>query len=282
MLPLPPLISILADLFFLRAVSQARVNAAIDAAVSMSKKKTKKRKRRDGDDDLDKIADDEIDSLKNDMMAAADRDIEANQQKRPATEKLRLLPRVVTTLQKTNLQQAIMDNNLLEAVRRWLEPLQDRSLPALNVQRQLFAVLQNMQIDEISLKMSQLGRVVLFYTIRKKVDPVVKRHADRLVELWSRPILKRSSSYRTLSVPQANATLQDTGAEFDRIASKVDPKRRNVSMPQSVKTNYTYAPRGMAGASDGTGHEESQQTTRRVNRKRLNDLKYKLKQGKKT
>lgn len=246
----------------------------------MSKKKVKKRKRRDGYDDLDKIADDEVDQLKNDMMQAADNDQEANNQKRPATEKLRLLPRVVATLQKTNLQQAIMDNNLLEAVRRWLEPLQDRSLPALNVQRQLFSVLLTMQIDEISLKMSGLGRVVLFYTIRKKVDPVVKRNADRLVELWSRPILKRSSSYRTLSVPQADATLADDEANFERIAKNIDPKRRNVSIPQGVKANYTFAPRGMAGASVPTGQEESQQSARLVNRRRLNDFKYKLKQGK--
>lgn len=262
----------------LTAVSQARINAAIDAAVSMTKKKTKKRKRRDGDDDLDKIADDEVDQLKADMIQAAENDQEANNQKRPATEKLRMLPKVVSTLQKTNLQQAIMDNNLLEAVRRWLEPLQDRSLPALNVQRELFAVLLTMQIDEISLKMSGLGRIVLFYTIRKKVDPEVKRRAERLVELWSRPILKRSASYRTLAVPQADATLADTGADYDTIAKTIDPKRRNVSVPQSVKTNYTYAPRAMASA--GTGQEESQQATRLVNRRRLNDLKYKLKQGK--
>ena len=98
------------------------------------------------------MADEEVSALRAEMLAAADEDEEANRFRQPATAKLRLLPRVVSTLQKTHLQQAIMDNNLLEGVKRWLEPLPDRSLPALNIQKELFGVLENMSIDTISLK----------------------------------------------------------------------------------------------------------------------------------
>ena len=75
-----------------------------------------------------------------------------------------------------------MDNNLLEGVKRWLEPLPDRSLPALNVQKELFGVLETMTIDTISLKMSGLGRVVVFYTLCKRVEPSIRRTAEHLVE----------------------------------------------------------------------------------------------------
>ena len=71
-----------------------------------------------------------------------------------------------------------MDNNLLEGVKRWLEPLPDRSLPALNVQKELFGVLETMTIDTISLKMSGLGRVVVFYTLCKRVEPSIRRTAE--------------------------------------------------------------------------------------------------------
>lgn len=50
--------------------------------------------------DLDQLADEEVERLKNDMIAAADADQDANENKKPATEKLKLLPKVVNTLQK--------------------------------------------------------------------------------------------------------------------------------------------------------------------------------------
>lgn len=82
---------------------------------------------------------------------------------------------------RTALQQSILDNNLLEGVKRWLEPLPDKSLPALNIQRQFFAILEKMQIDTISLKMSGLGKIVLFYSKCPRVETAIKRIAERLV-----------------------------------------------------------------------------------------------------
>ena len=96
-----------------------------------------------------------------------------------------------------------MDNNLLEGVRRWLEPLPDRSLPALNIQYFLFEQLNKMYIDTNSLKESGLGRVILFYTKCKRVQPQIARIANDLVSLWSRPIIKRSASYRDRHIPLA-------------------------------------------------------------------------------
>lgn len=37
--------------------------------------------------------------------------------------------------------QSIIDQNFLDAVRMWLEPLGDKSLPALNIQRSLFEIM---------------------------------------------------------------------------------------------------------------------------------------------
>ena len=112
-------------------VIRAQVNAQIDAALKSGKRRSTRR-RAAGEDDLELMADEEVSALRTEMIIAADEDEEANKFKQPATAKLRLLPRVVSTLQKTHLHQAIMDNNLLEGVKRWLEPLPDRSLPAVS------------------------------------------------------------------------------------------------------------------------------------------------------
>lgn len=104
-----------------------------------------------------------------------------------------------------------MDNNLLEGVRRWLEPLPDRSLPALNIQDFFFTQLTKMDIDTNSLKESGLGRVVLFYTKCKRVTTQINRLARELVSTWSRPIIKRSASYRDRVIPVAPEFNGDVG-----------------------------------------------------------------------
>jgi hypothetical protein len=63
----------------------------------------------------------------------------------------------------------------------WLEPLPDKSLPSLNIQKAMFPLLDRMYIDSTSLKMSGLGKLVLFYTRCDRVDKGIARIADRLI-----------------------------------------------------------------------------------------------------
>lgn len=148
------------------------------------------------------MIDEEIASLRNRMSEAAELDVDARSQKppRPAMHKLRLLPEVTALLNRTNrdVESAIVDpeNNLLESVRFFLEPLSDGSLPAYNIQRELFASLTKLPIDKESLISSGIGKVVLFYTKSKKPELSIKRQAERLLGEWTRPILKRSDDYR--------------------------------------------------------------------------------------
>ncbi|KAG0148160.1 hypothetical protein CROQUDRAFT_655311 [Cronartium quercuum f. sp. fusiforme G11] len=168
----------------------------IDQAAGKNKK-GKKRRKKGGDDDLEMLADEEVSQLRSKMMAAVNEDNEANEERRPATAKMMLLPMVTSTMQKSHLETAILDNGLLEAVKKWLEPLPDRSLPALNIQRSLLQLLTKMSIDTQSLKSSELGKVVLFYTKCKRVDTSIKRLADNLVTTWLRPIIRRPASYHS-------------------------------------------------------------------------------------
>ena len=148
------------------------------------------------------MADEEIASLRTRMADAAERDVVAQNEKppRPAMHKLRMLPEVTALLNRNgrDIENAIVDpeNNLLESVRFFLEPLNNGSLPAYNIQRELFASLARLPIGKEALVSSGIGKVVLFYTKSKKPELAIKRQAERLLGEWTRPILKRSDDYR--------------------------------------------------------------------------------------
>lgn len=75
-----------------------RTDKIIEDALRGGKKKGPRKKA--GEDDLDIFADEEVAQLRTEMVTAADEDEDANRLKKPATHKLRLLPKVVATLQK--------------------------------------------------------------------------------------------------------------------------------------------------------------------------------------
>ena len=152
--------------------------------------------------DINTLADEEIASLRFRMAEAAERDVEARSSEppRPAMHKLKLLPEVTALLNRNGreIENAIVDpeNNLLESVRFFLEPLNDGSLPAYNIQRELFQSLARLPIGKETLISSGIGKVVLFYQKCKKAELNIRRQAERLIGEWSRPILKRSDDYR--------------------------------------------------------------------------------------
>lgn len=133
------------------------------------------------------------------METACDKDQSAREQGLPAVHKLKLLPEVMALLNRNTMQSAIVDpeHNFLLGVRYFLEPLGgDGSLPAYNIQRDIFTALSRLSIDQDALSASGLGKVVLFYTKSKKPEIGIKRMADKLLAEWSRPILKRSDDYK--------------------------------------------------------------------------------------
>lgn len=132
------------------------------------------------------------------MADAAKLDGEARRVGKPAMQKLKMLPEVVALLNRNTLRDQLVDPdlNLLEAVRFFLEPLDDGSLPAYNIQRELFAALAKLPINKDALVASGIGKVTLFYLKSAKPEAAIRRQAERLIGEWSRPILNRSDDYR--------------------------------------------------------------------------------------
>jgi len=263
-----------------------RLDMEIDTILKSNKaSRPKKRKK---EDDLDQFADAEVSQLREEMLNAAEVDEQANREKLPATMKLKLLPKVMGALRKTSLWQSIVDNNLLEGVRRWLEPLPDKSLPGLNIQKEIFSILPTLDIDTAVLKESKLGRIVLFYTKCKRVTPDITRTADSLVSTWSRPIIKRSASYRDRAIPTANMSAGDGGAPHERlnvILARAKEGERNrvrknaVMIPQRELGSYTVAPRSNAGVLKNNMSVDMDTERRRRNAERLKNLTRKMGSG---
>ena len=63
-------------------------------------KKTSRPRKKKNDEVLDSFADDEVARLREAMLNAADEDVRSNEDKMPATAKLRLLPEAMETLRK--------------------------------------------------------------------------------------------------------------------------------------------------------------------------------------
>ena len=273
----------------------------IDAIVKSKRSNRPKKRKKDAEEDvLDRFADEEVSQLREEMLRAAQEDDEANREKQPATAKLKLLARVKEVLQKWvssypafriltgqmlngffcrgSLMQSIMDNNLLEGVRRWLEPLPDKSLPALNIQMVFFEQLQKMYIDTNSLKESGLGRVVLFYTKCRRVTQSIQRIANELVSQWSRPIIKRSASYRDRQVPTINFDVEPSAGRGEKLNTILARARKEeegrvrknaVMIPTTIRKVYTVAPKENAGlskasASSNTDFERRRRTAERM------------------
>jgi transcription factor SPN1 len=186
----------------------AELDAKIDAALKAG---TKKRGRKQTGEDLEAQLDEEIESLKKRMEQACEDDNNARERDQPAINKLRLLPEVTSMLSRTSVRHNLVDpdTNFLLAIRFFLEPLSDGSLPAYNIQRDLFNALMTLPIEKEALRSSGIGKIVLFYTKSKRPEIGIKRTAEKLLGEWSRLVLKRSDDYKKRKI-----ATQDYDAQY--------------------------------------------------------------------
>lgn len=195
-----------------------------------------RRRKKDGID-LEQMADQEIEEMRRRMAQAAEQDNEGRKNNEPARHKLKLLPEVVALLNKNSLRDSIVDPevNLLESVRFFLEPLSDGSLPAYDIQKELFASLAKLPVNKDTLVASGIGKVIMFYVKSKKPELTIKRQAERLFTDWTRPILRRTDDYRKKEFAQA---------DYD--PTYVSPFPPTPSNSKHVLTHYTARPQLLA------------------------------------
>src|SRR5579859_821843 len=186
------------------------------------------------------MEEDKIRALKSSMEDAADKDFDAIKNKQPATNKLAMLPTVEATLAKSNLHEVILDNLLLMTLRRWLEPLPDRSLPAYSIQRTLLTSLTKLPITKEHLAESGIGKIIIFYRNSPRVEQSIRRLADGLWVEWSRPILRKSANFRDRQI--ATASYDASMAIPVRKDPNQQESKRTV-IPRQIHSTFDIAPK---------------------------------------
>ncbi|KAJ5940840.1 Transcription factor IIS N-terminal [Penicillium verrucosum] len=238
---------------------ETRRRRALDRAMDEAMKKPAKRRFRKQDGiDLESMADAEIEDMRKRMTHAAQMDAINRQEGKPAMHKLKLLPEVIMLLNRNQYTSALVDPeiNLLEAVRFFLEPLDDGAMPAYNIQRDLLTAITKLPINKDALIASGIGKVVVFYTKSKRTERRIKEMAEKLLAEWTRPILQRSDDYSkrvyqeadydpTKVVRRAPPTAQEIEAEA-RARAMLPPRLLNRARVDRTNVSYTVVPRQTA------------------------------------
>ncbi|KAJ2547699.1 Transcription factor iws1 [Coemansia sp. RSA 1933] len=230
------------------------INKKIDAALKSGR--SRRRKRTDEDD---AAIDELIVDLRKRMRDAAYRDIDDNKDRLPAIHKLSMLPEVVEELGKTQLFEAFLDNNIVDSIRLWLEPLDDGSLPNLDVQNTMLECLKKLPIHREHLRESGIGKIILFMSRCPRISENNRRTCEQFVQQWSRMVLRLSSDYRDRRVKEAAVDLDHRRYTARRPARSnesaltpgririesgmgKDGERNTAIIPQRVSGDYNVMP----------------------------------------
>ncbi|KAF9947406.1 Transcription factor iws1 [Mortierella alpina] len=239
-----------AELLPLDPRQQALLQLEKDFELAMKSGKSTTRRRRKDEEDIDTELDEGAQRFVAKMREAAFADIDAKSNNLSALAKVRMLESVKKQLNKSHVHNTFLDNGILEAMREWLEPLRDSSLPSLDIIQDFMDILDILPIQTDHLVNSGVGRVVFFYT---KVDvsritPTIKRKAESLVDKWSRPIIKLSQDYRDKKISYtdedhtaSSQRRRNTGSSAGG-ADAPDPKRLGVRVPQIDRGSYALMP----------------------------------------
>jgi transcription factor SPN1 len=114
-----------------------------------------------------------------------------NKEKKPATEKLRIIDDVVQKLLYKQTQPYFLDANILEILKLWIEPLPDCSLPNYVIRKNILDVLGVLPVKRRHLLGCGIGKIVYFYSKNKKECPDIRNLARGLVQKWTKVALVR-------------------------------------------------------------------------------------------
>lgn len=258
-------------------IKQNKRHFDLEQKMDLVLKVKKYRPEKIGEDDIEKMQDEKLDQLKNEMINCANIDIEKNARGEIATEKLKLLNKVKTLLSRADLINSILDNNLLEAVRLWLEPLPDASMPAYQIQKELINCLHNIPVKSDHLVSSGLGLIMKFYQASKRTEPGLKKSIDKLVNNWTKLILKKSDSYKDKKFhfqdynknDYSNLVLLNSSnkQESKSLYEESADRRKRAAIPTAKITTYSIAPKTNASLILSQQNKNNDERFKKLNQK---------------
>lgn len=193
------------------------------------------------------------------MLFAADADDISIKERRPGLKKLQLLPQAVDLMTNREMVRPLLESDVLNAVKRWIQPLPNGSLGNVTVRQKMIDVISKMGtgeehgIDSDDLKKSGFGKLVMTLYMHKKETPAMKKQLKNLIELWSRSIFKKSGDMRDLAKAQQSRRLNTglTGFARSQASYEVDRKPRSPSKKSAMDGDIgTAISKGVKQARD--------------------------------
>jgi transcription factor SPN1 len=151
------------------------------------------------------------------MTVAYNDDLEALRDHKPATKKLILLPEVVKQATKIYMQSALIDADFLIYLSDWIAPMEDGSLPNMNIRSAVLKILTDFPvagetfklkqrrddfagIEKENLKESKIAQHVKILAEHPKETAENRRLANDLLQRWSRLVFGLTNDYSQLNL----------------------------------------------------------------------------------
>ena len=135
-----------------------------------------------------------------------------------------MLGEVENYLCKKHLQETFISKGVLVTIKKWIDPLPDKSLPNLKVREVILRCLSVMSIiGTDDLKESGIGRAVMLLSKHPQETLQNKKIAKNLIEQWSRPIFGLKDRYREAALD--GEILDDPEPSNDNMGSSSAPAR---------------------------------------------------------
>lgn len=176
--------------------------------------------------------------LRQKMIEAAEKDIVSHENQQPCLEKFHMLPTVTEALLRKEMEEFLLDNGILDAIRIWLEPFDDGTLPSVDLKLSLLNSLSSLNIDTDHLRESGIGRIIMFMYKCPREIPEIKRKAGSLISKWCKPILRSGAMQRAAQAAQGRKLAKET----DTDDSRIDLSRPHASIPKPALFDYSVRP----------------------------------------
>jgi transcription factor SPN1 len=134
------------------------------------------------------------------MDEAAEEDRKARNENKPAVKKITMLPKVLKMIGNKHHQSCLLEFDLLGAIKKWISPLDDGTLPSHSVRKALYGALENLPVEVDHLKRSGLGKTIFGLYRHAKEDQTNKQGLKLLIERWARPVFDKTTNWRTVCV----------------------------------------------------------------------------------